>query len=212
MKTTFFLSACALMLVFTACGPAFTFQEPQPTDAKNLDEIPRRLQGVYLNQSDSSLLFVSDRLIFQRFEGAEWGHLSDLDMNHRLSGDSVTLLPTGRTIFAERKGDSLYRPVQYNDTLFSLSFDNVLRKYQGRFFMNTRLGPESWEVRMMELSRGTLSIHSVDAEEDWKSLRKITESSEDTLPVAVPANARQFKEFVRSNGFRDIEKYNRISR
>jgi len=65
---------------------------------------------------------------------------------------------------------------------------------------------------MMELSRGTLSIHSVDAEEDWKSLKKITESPEDTLPVAVQATAPQFKEFVRSNGFREIEKYSRIGR
>jgi len=62
MKTPFFLSACTLMLILNAC---VTFQEPQPTDAKNLEEIPRRLRGVYLNQSDSSLLFISDRLIFQ---------------------------------------------------------------------------------------------------------------------------------------------------
>jgi hypothetical protein len=65
---------------------------------------------------------------------------------------------------------------------------------------------------MLELSRGTLEVRSISTENDWKSLKEITETAQDTVPVAVTATAKQFKEFVGSGGFSDNEKYIRLRR
>lgn len=212
MKNTLIAAFCSLVLLLSACEPAVTFKEPQPADTKNLNEIPRRLRGSYLCQSDSSILYISDKLMFQQYEGVEWSHESALGNEYRESGDTVTHIASGRSILAERAGDSLWIPVQWNDTLFSMSFDNVLRKYQGRYFINTRYDKESWGVYMLELTRGTLEVRSISTENDWKSLKEITETAQDTVPVAVTATAKQFKEFVGSGGFSDNEKYIRLRR
>ncbi|MBU6332331.1 MAG: hypothetical protein KGQ80_07975 [Bacteroidetes bacterium] len=62
-------------------------------------------------------------------------------------------------------GYSLNRPIQYKYSLFTLNSDNVVRKHHGLFFMNTRFGPENRKVRMLELSRSSFNIRSINENE-----------------------------------------------
>jgi len=107
--------------------------------------------------------------------------------------------------------------IGYIDTLFQIDYDNVVRKFKGFYFLNKRQGfyflskrldKESWEVKKIELSKGQLVVSSISSKEDIENLKAITESSQDTVaPYNFAATKKQFKEFVKSKGFTDSEKF-----
>jgi hypothetical protein len=60
----------------------------------------------------------------------------------------------------------------------------------------------------MELSKGKLMISSISDKNDKESLKTITESSEDTVaPYNFTVSKKQFKEFIKNNGFSDSESF-----
>jgi hypothetical protein len=108
----------------------------------------------------------------------------------------------------KRNGDSIITHVHYIDTLFQINYDNVVRKFKGYYFLNKRYDKESWEVQKMKLSKGKLMISSISDKNDIESLKTITESSEDTVaPYNFTASKKQFKEFLKNNGFSDSETF-----
>ena len=199
------------IIIFTslfACKPTVKFNEPQPTDTKNLTKFPKQLQGQFLNAADSSLLLISDKLIQRIYDYDNKIHPNQLDSTSRLSGNTLIDLKTNTKTPIKRDGDSLIIHVHYIDTLFHMDYDNVVRKYKGYYFLNIRLDKTSWEVKRMQLSKGMLIISSISTEIEIKNLTKIIESPQDSIPpYKFSATKKQFKEFVKNNGFSIDEIY-----
>jgi hypothetical protein len=86
----------------------------------------------------------------------------------------------------------------------------VLKKFKGFYFVNIHIPPDSWQVKKLELSRGTLLMSSINNKEDFDQLKAITESTQDTMPHMFSPTKKQFKSFVRNEGFRDVEKFVKI--
>ncbi len=209
--TTKQLKLIATFIILTsmfACEPPATFNEPQPTDTDNLSKFPKRLQGQYLSLADSSTLSISDKLI-QRFYDFDYKiHPSQLDSTSRLSGDTIIDLKTNEKHLIKRVGDSLITHVHYIDTLFQMNYDNVVRKFKGYYFLNKRYDKTSWEVKKIELTKGQLVISSIAAKLDIDNLKEITETPTDTVPpYKFTATKKQFKEFIRNDGFSDSETF-----
>ncbi|MBL0074337.1 MAG: hypothetical protein IPP34_22095 [Bacteroidetes bacterium] len=139
-----------------ACEPPVTFNEPQPTDIDNLSKFPKRLQGQYLNLTDNSTLLVSDKLIQRIYDYDEKIHSSQLDSTSRLSGDTIVDLTTNEKTVTMRDGDSLITHVHCIDTLFQIDYDNVVRKFKGYYFLNTRYDKTSWEVKKFNCKEDNL--------------------------------------------------------
>jgi hypothetical protein len=191
-----------------ACDPPVTFNEPQPVDTDNLSKFPKRLQGKYLSLSDSSFLVVNEKLIQRIYDLDQMMHTNQLDSNSQLSGDTLINLVNNSKEVVKRNGDSIITHVHYIDTLFQINYDNVVRKFKGYYFLNKRYDKESWEVQKMKLSKGKLMISSISDKNDIESLKTITESSEDTVaPYNFTASKKQFKEFLKNNGFSDSETF-----
>jgi len=191
-----------------ACDPPVTFNEPQPVDTDNLSKFPKRLQGKYLSLSDSSFLVVNEKLIQRIYDLDQMMHTNQLDSNSQLSGDTLINLVNNSKEVVKRNGDSIITHVHYIDTLFQINYDNVVRKLKGYYFLNKRYDKESWEVQKMKLSKGKLMISSISDKNDIESLKTITESSEDTVaPYNFTASKKQFKEFLKNNGFSDSETF-----
>jgi hypothetical protein len=191
-----------------ACDPSVTFNEPQPKDIKNLAKFPERLQGNYLSLADSSVLQISALLVKRIYDFNQKIHVSQLDSNAQLVGDTIINLTSNSKEFIKREGDSIVSHVHYVDTMFQINYDNVVRKFKGYYFLNKRYDKESWEVQKMELSKGKLMISSISDKNDIESLKTITESSEDTVaPYNFTASKKQFKEFIKNNGFSDSETF-----
>jgi hypothetical protein len=203
------LKSIAVFIIFTglfACEPPVTFNEPQPTNTDNLSKFPKRLQGQYLSLADNSTLSIDDKLIQRIYDYDYKVHPNQLINTSRLSGDTIIDLETNEKTIIRRDGDSLITHVHYIDTLFQMDYDNVVRKFKGYYFLNTRYDKTSWEVKKIQLAKGQLVISRISTKLDIDNLKEITETPTDTVPpYKFTATKKQFKEFIKNNGFSDSE-------
>jgi len=203
-----FITTIIILTSLFSCKPPVTFNEPQPTDTDNLSKFPDRLQGQYLSLADNSALVIDDKLIQRIYDFDQKIHPSQLDSNSRISGDTIINLMTNTREVVKRDGDSLVTHIHYIDTLFQMDYDNVVRKYKGYYFLNIRYDKESWEVKKIELSKGQLVVTSISTKQDIENLKTITESTQDTVaPYKFATTKKQFKEFIKNDGFSDSETF-----
>ena len=211
MKQLNFFSTIIILTGLYACGdgyPTVTFNEPQPTDTDNLSKFPYRLQGQYLSLADNSILVIGDKLIQRIYDFDLKIHPSQLDGNSRLSGDTIINLTTNTREVVKRDGDSLVTHIHYIDTLFLMDDENIVRKFKGYYFLNKRYYKESWEVKKIQLSKGQLVVSSISTKQDIENLKTITESTQDTAaPYKFATTKKQFKEFIKNDGFSDSETF-----
>lgn len=213
MKPLKIIFALSILTSLVACETPVTFTEPQPPETDNLSSFPGRLKGVYLNLSDSSTLSINDKLIQRTYDFDYKIHLNQLDSTVRLLGDTLINLETNEREIIKRDGDSLKIHIHNIDTIFQMDFDNVVRKFKGYYFLNTRYDKTSWAVEKMKLSKGQLIISSISTKEDIENLKEITETTQDTLTnYNFTATKRQFKEFVKNDGFSDSEIFMKLKK
>lgn len=206
MKRHKLISTLIILASLFACEPPVTFNEPQPTDTDNLSKFPKRLQGQYLSLEDNSTLKISDKLIQRIYDFDYKMHPNQLDSTSRLSGDTIIDLTTNEKTVIKRDGDSLVAHIHYIDTLFQLDYDNVVRKFKGYYFINTRYDRTSWEVKKIQLSKGQIVISRISTKQDIENLKEITENATDTIPpYNFTVTKKQFKEFIKRDGFSDSE-------
>ena len=209
MKRLKFITTIIILTSLFACNhPLVTFNEPQPTDTDNLSKFPYRLQGQYLSIADNSTLVIGEKLIQRIYDFDLKIHPSQLDSNSRLSGDTIINLTTNTREVVKRDGDSLVTHIHYIDTLFLMDYDNVVRKFKGYYFLNKRYDKKSWEIKKIQLSKGQLVVSSISTKQDIENLKTITESTQDTAaPYKFATTKKQFKEFIKNNGFSDSETF-----
>lgn len=213
MKPLKIIFALSILTSLVACETPVTFTEPQPPETDNLSSFPGRLKGVYLNLSDSSTLSINDKLIQRTYDFDYKIHLNQLDSTVRLLGDTLINLETNEREVIKRDGDSLKIHIHNIDTIFQMDFDNVVRKFKGYYFLNTRYDKTNWAVEKMKLSKGQLIISSISTKEDIENLKEITETTQDTLTnYNFTATKRQFKEFVKNDGFSDSEIFMKLKK
>jgi hypothetical protein len=213
MKRLKLISIFFILTSFFACEPPVTFNEPQPSDTENLSKFPKRLQGEYLSLADNSTLLISDKLIQRTYDYDYKVHPSQLDSSSRLSGDTIIDLKTNEKTITKRNGDSLITHVHYIDTLFQMDYYNVVRKFKGYYFLSTRYDKTSWEVKKIQLAKGLLLISSISTKLDIENLKEITETPTDTVPpYKFTATKKQFKEFIKNDGFSDSETFVRLKK
>ena len=206
MKRLKLISTFIILTSLFACEQPVTFNEPQPTDIDNLSKFPKRLQGQYLNFADNSTLLVSDKLIQRIYDYDYKVHLNQLDIAEQLSGDTIINIKTKEKTLIKRDGDSLITHVHYIDTLFQMDYDNIVRKFKGYYFLNKRYDKTSWEVKKIQLTKGQLILSTISTKHDIENLKEITETPQDTVPpYKFTATKKQFKEFIKNDGFSDSE-------
>ena len=211
MKKIKIISVFLILTNLFACStnePPVTFNEPQPAETRNLSKFPNKLQGNYLSLNDNSLLMISDNLIQRVTTFDDVIHLSELDSNSRLSGDTIFNSITNSTIVVTRKGDSLYHHGRYIDTLFQIGINNVLRRQNSNYFLSTKHDDESWIIQKINISDDQLLISNISLEMDKESLKMITKLTQDTIsPFKYKATQKQFMNFINSGGFKETERF-----
>jgi hypothetical protein len=199
----YFIFFATLISCRKSDAPIAGFEEPQPIDISNLSKIPNRLFGKYLNIKDSSLLVINENVIKRVINFSGKIHIKELDSVNVLSGNAVINLKTKERIQVRRIGDSLLFHQNYTDTIFRLSKMNVLKKYKGYYFLNILFDEKNWETKKVKLSKGKLTISTINSIEEIHNLEKITSSSHDTISQVFKfkPTKRQFKKFVKEEGF-----------
>jgi len=189
-----------------SCKTSITFNEPQPVGIKNLSTLPQSLKGQYFSCSDSSTLLVESKIIQRIYDFNFKIHKNQLDSNQVLIGDTLIDNQTKERTLIICNGDSLIIHLHYIDTLFQLNYDNPVRKFKGYYFLNINHDKVGWEVKKIYLKKGQLKISSVSTKQDLEILKEIIESPIDTVPpYKFTVSKKQFKKFIKSNGFSDEE-------
>ena len=188
------------------CEPSIVFTEPQPTRTDNISKFPRRLKGDYLSLSNNSTITIDDKLI-KRTNNFDYKiHPNQLDNTARISGDTLINIEAKERKLIKRVGDSLLINTHEIDPLFLMNPDNVVKKFKGYYFLNTRYDNSSWSVEKMQLSKGRLIISNISTKKEIKNLQEIAELAQDTItPYNFTTTKRQFRRFVKNDGFRDHE-------
>ena len=203
----FFL--CSLL---TACSEAILFEEPQPAGAEILIKFPEKIQGEYQSLSNRSVLHISDSLITRVYDFNIKEHINNLDPNYRLKGDTLLDLDIGEKIIVKIIDDTIYHGFYSLDTLFYISENNVLKKYKSHYFLSTTSDNISWSVKKLSANKGKLFISTISGKEDIALLKEITETQADTTAVKFKPTQKQFKKFIKENGFNETEEFIRIKK
>jgi hypothetical protein len=202
MKALRIILNVIIVSVLFSCDPIVTFTEPQPDGTGNLAKFPKRIQGQYMSTEDSSTLIVDNLLIRRIYDLEQKFHPNQLSSNEILSGDTLINLTTHEKTLIRLDGDSMLTRLHYIDTMFLIDEDNVVRKLKGYYFLNSRYGKNGWEVRKLQLSEGQLIVSEITEQSDIDNLKAIAETVQDTaLPYQFKATKKEFKKYVRNDGF-----------
>jgi hypothetical protein len=197
--------------LLNGCEPAATFDKPQPDKVKSLTSFPDRLQGSYFAVDQASVVTITDKLITRHYDFDYKEHKDSLGSSYKLVGDTLINVMDGTKERVLLKGDTVMQHVNWIDTLFNISPDNVLKKFKGYYFLNNYYNDNAWEVKMLSLKRGMLTLGCVSDQDDIRKLKEITETTNDTASTHFTLTRRQFKSFVRQDGFHEQESFTRMT-
>ena len=205
MKRLEIIFVIIILITLFSCEPPVTFTEPQPSNTKSLTKFPKRIFGTYKNLSDSSLLTINEKSIIRVYDFDFKQSLKDIDSKIVISGDSAIDTKTNEKVYITIVGDSIIEHFHMVDTMFSIDKSGILKKFKGYYFINIPYDVNSWRVQKIQLSKGILTLSSVEHATEIKELQQITESVSDTISYNFKITKRQFKTFIKNDGFRSSE-------
>ena len=197
--------------IFQGCEPAATFDKPQPDNVKSLTSFPQRLQGNYLSTDQASIVTITDNIITRHYDFDYKEHKDSIGSSYKIVGDTLVNLTDGTREKILIKGDTLIQHANWIDTLFSLSTDNILKHFKGYYFLNNRYNDNAWEVKELSLKKGVLTVGNIADKDDIQKLKGITETTDDTTSTHFTLTKRQFKTFIKQEGFGEQEVFNRMT-
>lgn len=198
--------------VFSLCGcePVATFIQPQPDNVKSLTAFPASIQGDYLAADQASVLTISNALVTRHYDFDFKENRDSLGSSYKILNDTLIYLPNMNREKILVEGDSIVRHANWIDTLFLISPENILKKFKGYYFLNLRFSDNAWEVKKLSLKKGVLTVGSIADKSDINKLKEITETTSDTTTTYFNLTRKQFRIFVRQNGFSQLETFKRM--
>jgi hypothetical protein len=208
-----FVAAAIVLAAFIlqSCEPAATFDKPQPDNVKALASFPERLHGRYLAADQASIVTITDNLITRHYEYDHKKLKDSLGAAYKIIGDSLLNVTEGTKEKILLQGDSIILHANWQDTLFMITDYTALKKFKGYYFLNIRYDDSVWEVKKLFLKKGVLTVSSISDKADIEKLKEITETAADTTTITFSLTKRQFKEFVRQDGFGEQETFTRMT-
>lgn len=199
------------LLFFMACEPPVLFKVPQPEGVANLSKIPKKIHGRYMSLADSSFLLVSDYLMIRY---ANWIYTvkeDKLDSNLIIKGSYIIDKETNESFPFEKFDDSLMIHVKFLDTIFNINSGDIVRKFKGYYFLNKKFDNAYWTVKKLDYSPSSIRIAEISSKEEIALLDQFTEQVADSLdPKIYGPSKREFKDFIKNDGFSQSEKFIRL--
>ncbi len=196
-----------LLFVIESCEPPVTFDQPQPPKTRAIKKFPRRLFGHYLSTDRKSTIVIGEKNIYTIHDYYIFTHKDSLYQNYKLKGDTLYFDTIGNYQIVQIKNDTVIQHINYTDTLFRFDTTTVLKKFKGHYFLNYQWDKNAWIVQKLTLVKGVLSIADIKTKEGIYILSAITETPKDTVSYNFKTNKKQFKKFLKLDGFQDVKYY-----
>ncbi|MEM6829961.1 MAG: hypothetical protein AAF551_05565, partial [Bacteroidota bacterium] len=140
-----------LSLTLLACEERLKFEEPQPPDKNDLNQLPRKLRGIYLSTSDSTFLTITETEIIEWVDIVTKSLIDSLDLDidstliNEHTPDSIQIIDGKFNLsFKFLTEDSVTVYYSYRDTIFQISNEHLLRRFKGHYFLNYRRTDNDW--------------------------------------------------------------------
>jgi len=197
------------------------FDEPQPTGDRNENKFKNKYQGNYLSLGDSSILTIDNDKIIQ-----EWNILVKLTKTQIDTTEGIKLRDGllyskdyEKPFPLKFNGDTAILSYQYNDTIFKLSKDQILRYFKGIYFLNYREPSDIWNVKTMKLdNEGILILNTIyggEAEikkiQDMTDVKEITDKEGRIVDYKVSPTRKELKEILKSDLFHEGIRFQKIN-
>lgn len=189
------ISFCALV---SCKKPLANFTEVQPVNTKDQSALPNKMIGTYHNfETDTDLIIQKELILNKQYFRDTLSEKDFFKIQQEIDVTSVKL------------NDSLFI-ASYNvtDTIFNLQQNDILRKLKGFYFLNVANEDKNWNVTKLKFKNNIVSLNDIHTEEEINKLEELTETVVDTLrPATFKLSKKQFREFVKQNGFTEGKIY-----
>jgi rRNA-processing protein FCF1 len=205
-----------MFILITACEEPVKFIEPQPQGKSNLSSFPKRLIGIYKSVNDDYTIEISDKLIIRKFKSNIYLSKTELDSSKNLQLKGNVLLDNDNNLSFKVtiQNDSITGFAIQTDSVFMITNDNVLRKFNGHYFLNTKLDNGYFVQMLTPEGSGKLTISSIKKEEldNLKTISAVEEPDDSLLEnYQFTLTKKEFKNFVNEmHGFRSTEVFQKI--
>lgn len=205
-----------VLILMAACEEPVKFIEPQPQGKSNLSAFPDKFKGLYKSVNDDYTIEITDHLILRTYKSLVSITKNELDSSKNLELKGNMLIDNDNNIFFKVtiNNDTISGFAIETDSVFNLSNENCLRKFNGHYFLNTKLD-DGYLVQMLtNEGSGKISISAIKKEE-MDNLKAITAAEEpnDSLMYnyKFELSKKEFKDFVNEmHGFRAVEVFQKV--
>ncbi|MBV2196601.1 MAG: hypothetical protein KUL78_08885 [Flavobacterium sp.] len=219
-----FLILLASMLLFFSCkeraahpiGNTYYYQEPQPINDSELNSIPNKYLGLYVNE-DSIYLNVSKRMIKEESFFKFRIHKNSLDsIADKLVKVNGKYKFKDEATFLEDKviGDSIEFSQKQIDTFFVFSDKQKAKRINGKLVLSEK-DSIYWQSKLVYLDKDELVIKYLYSDDDLRkmdSITKIKSKQLDSTTYVISPTRSEFKRFFEVKNFGYESKYKKIAK
>lgn len=211
----------ASMLLFTSCkehavpvGNTYYFSDPQPVNDSELNSIPNKFIGLYVNE-DSIYLKVSKRMIAEERLFKFRIHKNSLDsLSNELIKINGKYKFKKENTFLEDKiiGDSIEFSQKEIDTLFVFSDKQKAKRISGKLVLSDK-DSVYWQTKLVFFDKNELTIKYLYSNNDLKKMNSITKIKSkqlDSTTYLISPTRAEFKRFFQVKDFGYVTKYKKV--
>jgi hypothetical protein len=206
-------------LIAAGCSPTVLFNNPQPSEKKDLVQFPSRYWGEYECIEDSSVYLVEKHMIRKRNIIDIKVPKTEIDTSKdvNLEGNLLYVKDSGEKIPVTFRNDSVFGTLTTYDTTFIISDKGILRKFKGNYFMNFKQEEDQWMVYKLKFSKdGTATACGISKDDEIDQIKEImavedikNEKGESAKYIIKPGKG-DFKKLIEQGHFRECTQYRKV--
>ena len=179
MNKSFFILCVYVIFISMACESSVVFTDSNPPSVPLINEIPNKYHGLYMCQSDSSLIRVQRYNILLESQNTLITSVNTIvESEHCSIVDGGLYLPDLSEVipFEYINDDSIKAQVYYLDTLYSFEVGEEAKYYKGQLFLNTKDVEGHWDTWVIKASEdGNLEFSSLSIPPNKELVESLTE-------------------------------------
>ena len=208
------------MIIFSGCWDQIKFETPQPLGIEPQHFFDKMIQGSFVNCTNPDDKIIIERNQIQNRRSSlskvlrkdiKLTSIDSIDANNDEQLIKYYKI-IGRTI--DIINDTISWSEETIDTLFTISENHVLKKFEGSYFLNYKLKEVHWEPIKMNFIGDSLCISQIIPSDNLLRFDFITKQIEtdelDNKEIAsylFKPSLREFKKLLQSNVFEITECY-----
>lgn len=172
----------SVLLLLAACVPPVVFNQPFPPNEDDLLFIPEKYHGIFMCESDSTLVIINEKVIYARepyyFE-EKISYLEEFEDCQMIDGKLV-MNATGEIVPVEFVGaDRVKGHFIEQDTIFELGENGIARPYDGNLLLSVAYKDGEWAVNgLTREANGNIVYRAINEATDLELVDNITPLTE----------------------------------